>query len=295
MITFPADVTDVIRLGDWLELKAVAADDQNASINDLVSPLRIAGAVNAYEQIIMQVLREIEHRAVSAGQAYPFRLRRGVLRTRPNRSNYAAYLFCLGLSYFGWKQRRNAAINPWFLFEDLACIAAEQYLQGEIYRFGARGQRTDRSFRNSIDELSLKLGEGKGFREQPTLRRQDDKVDLVVWKHFSDKKPSKVIMFGQCAAGDNWTGKVTELQPQAFWDHWLVDGPISPHLRSFYVPHRILPEQWDYYARYAGILFDRCRVAYWAFKNNRAVLANRAYYQWFESILSPRRRQARSP
>jgi hypothetical protein len=63
---------------------------------------------------------------------------------------------------------------------------------------------------------------------------------------------------------------------------------VSRPLRSFFIPYRIVNEKWDYYARYAGILFDRCRVSYWAYKNNRAVLAIPEFYNWFDTTLAAR-------
>src|SRR3990170_4502664 len=106
MISFPNDINDIVRLADWLELRALMAGDQNSSIGELTSPLRIAGATESHEEIGLRVLLEVEQRVMATRQAYPFQLRRGVLRVKPNIGDYAAYLFCLGLSYFGWTPTR---------------------------------------------------------------------------------------------------------------------------------------------------------------------------------------------
>lgn len=292
MIELPHDISDALQLADWLELQALVANDQNSSINDLVTPLRIASGNTPPDETRMAVFSELEQRVRMADRAYPFRLSRGVLQTKPNRRRYAAYLFCLGLSHFGWKQTKNAPINPWFLFEDLACIAAKQYLGGDVLLFGSRSLGNARSFKSAIDKLCLQLGEGEGFRGQRTFSQKDDKVDLVAWRHFSDQKPSKIVMFGQCAAGGNWKEKTRELQPRAFWDNWLAQAPVSQLVRSFYIPHRIPMDQWDQYARNAGVLFDRCRVAYWAYRDNAAVVANHSYYLWFTEILKENSRKS---
>jgi hypothetical protein len=133
------------------------------------------------------------------------------------------------------------------------------------------------------------LGEGQGFKDQSTFQRKDDKVDLVAWKVFRDRRTSKLVMFGQCASGNNWKDKFAELQADEFWAQWMQDGKISPLIRSFYVPHRIDNAQWDYTARRTGLLFDRCRIAYWA-ASAPEIQKDSRYLRWSKSFLSIRGR-----
>ncbi|HEX7314342.1 MAG TPA: hypothetical protein VF297_10485 [Pyrinomonadaceae bacterium] len=294
-LALPSETTNILKLADWLEIYALISADGNSSRGDLENALRTAsvfepGDREAVEAFCLQVFFELEQRATAAGDAYPFIIDGAVLTSKPNRDEFIGYIFCLFLSYFRWSTERNheLPINPWLLFEELSCIAAAEYLSGEGVRFGtsrSRGDAAKVGFKKAIKDLCKKLGEGKDFKEQPVLSRQDDKVDLIVWKHFSDRRTSKIVMFGQCAAGDNWISKVTELQPSAFWRQWMVEARVSPHLRSFYIPHRVAIEEWDLYARKSDILFDRCRVAFWAFRNNSAVLSNVNYGTWYNHII----------
>ena len=136
-------------------------------------------------------------------------------------------------------------------------------------------------------------GRGNGFREQDTLARKDDRVNIVAWKEFHDRNTSKLIMFGQCAGGaEDWKEKVTDLKPDAFWGQWVRDANVSPHLRSFYIPHRVDRKHWDFHARYAGIMFDRCRIAYWAFRDNATVLRDPRYGRWYQFVLGLRKKNA---
>jgi hypothetical protein len=113
----------------------------------------------------------------------------------------------------------------------------------------------------NINNLAKKLGEGDGFKKQHTLSAKDSKLDLVAWKGFQDGRSSQIILFGQCAAGDNWINKLTELDPNVFWDQWMDRGPVSSLLRSVFMPHRVHDnDQWNKHARSARLLFDRCRV-----------------------------------
>ncbi len=288
-LALPYEATDKLKLADWLEICAHIAADGNSSSGDLESALKTASVFESkseIEQICLGVFSELEQRALAAGNSYPFEIDGSVLSLKSNPDEFLAYNFCLFLSYFRWSTKRNSeiSINPWLLFEELAHIAAMQYINGEGIRFGTSrgvGKAEKAAFEQAITDLSQKMGEGKGFKKQKILARKDDKVDLIVWKNFEDKKTSKIVMFGQCAAGDDWTGKVSELQPSAFWRQWMLESRVSPHLRSFYIPHRIEPDEWDFYARKADILFDRCRVAYWAFRDNSAILANANYRKWY--------------
>jgi hypothetical protein len=90
----------------------------------------------------------------------------------------------------------------------------------------------------------------------------DNKVDIGAWKNHLDSRASQAILFGQCAAGNDWSGaKLTKLDPEIFWDQWMLRGKVSSLLRSVFMPHRIFrDEEWNLHARKTRLLFDRCRV-----------------------------------
>ena len=298
----PGTPTDVIKLADWLEIYALISADGNSSRGDLERALKRASVfqtahgdeANDIEEVGAQVFLELEERAKAAGDAYPFELSGGLVRLRGKPNKFPAYIFCLILSYFKWKATKGAAVDPWRLFEELSCSAAGRYMQGDVFWLASRsgvsksrrtGQPT--AFQQGVDGLCSALGEGQGFKKQPTLNRQDDKVDLVAWRGFADDRPSKLVMFGQCAAGENWSEKTAEMQPDVFWDQWMLDGKVSPLLRSFYIPHRIPRNAWEFRARSTGILFDRCRIAYWT-SSAAEVASDPRYMRWCGSILARR-------
>ena len=278
---------NTVLLADWLELIALEADDKNASDGDLITTLTRLTSQERCQELALEVMSEIEQREQAVGEAYPFILENSrVLQAKDNWQECIAYVFCLCLSYFGWKPKRGAKVNPWYLFEELACVAAKQYFCGDVIRFGSRFNRaTSSAFSGAIDDLCRRVGEGIGFRRQSTRNRQDDHVDLVAWKEFRDRKPSKLIIFGQCAAGDNWETKLSEMNPAAFCGQWMIEPPVSPLIRSFYIPFRIPRDDWQRIGRYTGVLFDRCRVAHWAYRANAEILGNHSYRQWAQSVL----------
>ena len=283
-------------LADWVEILALISRDENASKGDLESALKTASVLEAkgdlaIEEKCLQVFNELEQRAASADSSYPFTISGGTVTVREDRNQFLPYLFCLFLSYFRWKseRHRDVGVNPWLLFEDLCSIAAKNYVDGKVITFGTSQGQSNKAlkvFRTIIDQLARGLGEGGGFREQSIKGVKDDKVDLVAWRDFKDELPSKLVIFGQCAAGADWLSKDRELAPQAFWEQWMNVGKVSEHLRSFYIPHRIQRELWNRRARRTGLLFDRCRIAYWASKDNNDILSDARYKKWCDFVLN---------
>lgn len=297
-VELPKSPSDFISLADWLELNALISPGRSASRVALERALRCAGLFQSHlrdeeqplEDVLLKVFREIEERSMAAGDGYPFAVESSLIRLRGRPRDYPAYIFCLVLSYFGWQIKKGAEINPWKLFEELACLAAQQYIHGDSLWFAQRDARSNsrkrhiKVFEGAVNNLCSTLGEGSGFSKKNTLNSQDDNVDIVVWRNFADKRPSKIVMFGQCAAGQDWVDKISDLQPDKFWSQWITGTQISPLIRSFYIPHRVPGgEDWEYYASYAGVLFDRCRIALCS-KRNRNLVSDTRYLVWVRTV-----------
>jgi hypothetical protein len=188
------------------------------------------------------------------------------VQVKEDPAKFATYFFCLALSAIGWKLRRRAPQNPWLLFEEICGLAAKNYLAGQVIIFGTSsrvGRKAKNVFRSNINALAAALREGQGFGRTKTFSTKDSQLDVVGWKPFQDGRSSQIVLFGQCAAGAEWrTGKLKELDPDAFWDQWFLRTKVSSILRSIFVPHRIFDdEEWDVRAAGARLLFDRCRVS----------------------------------
>ncbi|MCY4614706.1 MAG: hypothetical protein OXB94_13945, partial [Nitrospira sp.] len=74
------------------------------------------------------------------------------------------------------------------LFEELAAEAAREYLgaRAESLVFGTAAGTAD--FPGKGNALFGKIREGNGFvnRDETPPNENDDKLDIVVWKHFTD-------------------------------------------------------------------------------------------------------------
>jgi len=271
MLPLPSRYSEPVFLADWLELSALCAGDSNSSRGDLDGALRRAGIFDPdneaddIEKLVLAAFLELEQRASSAQDGYTFSISGSTLEASDLWKSYPAYVFCLCLSYFGAREGRGIFPRRWF--EHLSRDAARHYLGGEGVRFGSPRLRTEipTAFARAVDDLCSKLNEGGGYVRNGLANRRDDAVDIVVWKHFPDKLPGKVIMFGNCASERDWEGsKRMELNPKAFCEDWFKDSVSSEVIKSFFIPHRFDSGQVAPHVRRAGIVFDRCRIAYWA-------------------------------
>ena len=279
----PAASANIIELADWIELWAMRSTNQSRSYQDLRQALEQPGTADALcddiadddsllDTLAEDVFSELDDRFHACGgedAAYPFSLEEQYLQLNPSMVD-SPYVFLLLLSCFG-KDASPRGQHPERLFEDICAAAAESYFGGSSNPyvasrvFGFPRRQLPKGFPSAVDELCRDLGEGLGSRERPKTRDQKDaKLDIVAWRDFPDRRAAKVIGFGQCATGENWSDKCSELQPGVWCSHWLRDSPLVTPLILFFVPHRVGQRDWGYTGRRAGVIFDRCRIAYHA-------------------------------
>ena len=274
MLSLPANnSTDAIQLADWLEITALVSGDRNSSSGDLEGALRMASLFEregdeGIQRKVLEVFRELEDRASAAKEAYPFILEGRVLTVRENWEAFPSYVFCLCLSYFGVKQKKGSKAFPRRWFEHVSRDALTHYLGGESLRFGSPRLKREIpvGFEDAINLVCKRMKEGEGYKDGGLPDRRDDAVDIIAWKHFPDQLPGKLIVFGNCATGRDWEGaKKTELTPDAFCSDWMSDTPKCEIVRSLFIPHRVEHKRFLSHLKRAGIIFDRCRVSYWAY------------------------------
>lgn len=290
MFPLPDENHDIVKLADWLEINAISAGDKNTSIADLKNAVSLPLGRETADELVTEVIIEIERRISGAEEAYPFIFEHGSLLVckEEDQIEYSGYIFCLCLSYFGWEQEKGDKLNPRNLFEELSSVAAANYVGGQVFILGTSRRGENRgNFYQSLKELISMLGEGGEVIERDDLNPQDDHVDLVAWRHFPDRRQNKFVLFGQCASGNNWREKLTEMNPDSFWDLWTTDPKYSPLIKSFFFPHRIYQfNRWIYAARYSeSILFDRCRIAKYSYANNDSLKSDGRFHKWSHNAL----------
>ena len=268
--------TDTIQLADWLEIYALISGDRNSSRGDLESALRTASLFESsdpqrndegVQQKILEVFRELDDRARAGKEAYPFLLNGGVLRVKEGWEEFPSYVFCLCLSYFGFKEKKNGKAFPRRWFEHVSRDALQHYLGGESLRFGWPRLKSElpTDFKQAINFLCQRIKEGESYKDGGLPDRKDDALDIVAWKHFPDERAGKIVIFGNCATEKDWErSKKTELTPGPFCSDWMTDPPKCEIVKSLFIPHRVEYKRFRTHLKRAGIIFDRCRVAYWA-------------------------------
>ena len=237
-----------------------APDQEIDSTNGIPEEEKIIGVVE-------EAYREIERREVACRGGYPFTLDEvgQTLRVQQASDNHKhdIYKYLLLATRLNMNRSRyHAEVDGTLLLEELAAEAAQSYFgpRSEKFVFGTSARSP--GFSAKVNELCERIQEGVQFmsRSQSRTNKQDDKLDVVAWIPFADNLPGKLIAFGQCKTGTNYSNTLTQLQPDAFCKKWLHTQPVIYPIRMFFVAEALPRLDWENVGIEAGLLFDRCRI-----------------------------------
>lgn len=276
------EIADFVELECWKQggtsINAVSAAlgrlDENDYSDGVPEDDDITGVVEAAYQ-------EIERRKDACRGGYPFETGSigytlAMIGDNGNH-RYVVYRYLLLATRLNMQSDRcHAGIDGTSLLEELAADSAREY-------FGARaesvvfGSGRGPGFADRVNDLCSRLQEGDGFRnpssQPPTAN--DGKLDIAVWKHFADRRPGKLIAFGQCKTGTHYRDRITQLQPDSFCKKWLRSFPAVVPVRMFFVAEALSRSNgWYEAVSDAGLLFDRCRIVDYSDHVQEDVLAN---------------------
>ena len=216
--------------------------------------------------IVEATYTEIEHREKACIDGYPFVIgEQGyTLRTSDETRNHRhiIYKYLLLATRLNMKKNRSyAGIDGTLLFEELAAEVGREYLGNRAERF-VFGTASSGNFEAKVNDLCERIKEGDGFinRNEAPPTERDGKLDIVLWKHFTDELPGKLIAFGQCKTGTNYNETLTQLRPDSFCKKWLRSPPVLTPIRMFFVAEAVSRSRWHSTAYDAGLFFDRCRI-----------------------------------
>ncbi len=217
------------------------------------------------DKIVEKSYTEFERRKKACGGGYPFEIKNNgytLFTAKETINRHIVYKYLLLATRLNMKNNRcHENINGTFLFEELAAEIVQKYLgdraESLVFRTASPG-----NFEDKVNHLCSRLMEGKYFvnRNDASPRAQDDKLDIVAWKHFSDRLPGKLIAFGQCKTGTHYKDTLSQLQPDVFCRKWLSSSPAFPPIRMFFIAEALSVSHWYTIVSDAGLLFDRCRI-----------------------------------
>ena len=218
--------------------------------------------------ITAEAYTEIELRKQACKDGYPFMLdEQGYslyVNQDANNCKTAIYKYLLLATRLNMKNRRvHENIDGTLLFEDIAAEISREYFgyRAESLVFGTADGEAN--FPEKVNNLCKRMKEGIKYRGGNKSSVRDGKLDIVVWKNFTDGLPGKIIAFGQCKTGTHYKDKLIQLQPSSFCDKWLERSPAVPPVRMFFISEALSrsdTDDWYNVMRDAGLLFDRCRI-----------------------------------
>lgn len=228
---------------------------------DLQDSLEEAGRDE--EEGLEQILQQFRHRSRAIGARYPIERAGSGFRARGAWDDYLCYSFLLFVSLnqsYGELNYRTGAREPAILFEVLTARAMELFIGGKAIRIGApRLPPVPPGFPAAVAHLADVIKEP--VRGDGGLERHgsgDDGLDIWLMKDFQDERTSSVFVVAQCAIGEDWGGKRSELDLALWYRH--IDW-FTPPLKAFAVPFQISQDSWRETATRGGLILDRPRIA----------------------------------
>jgi hypothetical protein len=249
-------------LADWMEASLLVQDDPG-KISDSDLQEALVGAGWDREEGLEHILQQFRHRSNAVGARYPVERVGSGFRARGEWGDYPCYSFLLFVSLnqsYGELNFRRGAREPAILFELITARALELFLGGAAIRIGSpRLRPVPAGFPAALAYLAGAIREP--VRNDGGLERHgagDDGLDIWLTKGFQDERTSSVFVVAQCAIGEDWGVKRSELDLDLWYRH--IDWFTRP-LKAFAVPFQINQDSWRETAARGGLILDRLRIA----------------------------------
>jgi hypothetical protein len=257
----PTAESNIETLADYFEVQAICDLKGEVSIKHVLKQFLIAGdepddrgiedqedRINTKLELVVDA---VQRRIVNSRGNYPFTIKlHGNIISFDGLTSFSSYLYV----YLLFATRLN-------MKEEISAMVAKSY-------FGSRssalifGTALDGGFEDKVNDLCKQLEEGGCFVNYSNcaVTENDDALDVVVWNHFEDRFPNKLVGFGQCKTGTSYEVHRHDLQPVNFCKKWLQIPLNHDPIKLFFIADVI--ERGKFWKRGvdAGILFDRIRI-----------------------------------
>ena len=260
---------DPIRFADWAELRVLYSSEIGISLESIRTEVDVEGLLGedsddlglpdeASQSLVSDTVREIQRRMAHGGKGYPFRLKNDRLELRPGIPRKIPYTFCLMVSD---RDYWTSGDRSPMMFEQIASDALGAYLQGSSFRFGAPRNAPERQIMVALQRLSERTGDPLSGNYPVRSTDKDLGLDVVGWKNFLDGQTSKILVYMQCATGEDWPSKKGDLDINlgGVWNRTIVW--TAPPVKAIAVPYVVAPgEEWDRVTP-GLLLMDRLRIS----------------------------------
>lgn len=185
---------------------------------------------------IVNIFEYLKERSGNFGSNYPFLVDKSGIKLIDEDFNDSQYLYVyllLSSSLNFFETLKHELTSE---FEKISEEALKSYLpQAKVYRFGAspcfKGSVRDK-IKNLGSQINLKVRQ-RILEQVSKYNSKEEGLDVVGWLPFKDHNPNTIIIFGQCACGQNWLNKQNESRR---YDRFF-EPYILPFVHALFVPH----------------------------------------------------------
>ena len=211
--------------------------------------------------------RNLKYRTIAFGDLYPFEVSDSLdqIKVKSHLSEHQKlYVYLLMASSLrNFDKRVQTRIGN--SFEYISAEALRQYVgeKAEVHIFAANSSgRYTGNIKTKVDKLAQDLFEESLVRDNTLspYSSKDEGLDIVCWFPFEDESPNRLLIFGQCACGEDWKGK----QSSSDYKAWagLIRLSIEP-VNSIFIPYCFRDTSGNWYAKHEirmSLMIDRLRI-----------------------------------
>lgn len=217
------------------------------------------------DDAVGRVHEELERRRKLMDDGYPFSIRGGTLIHTPRLDENSIYEFMLSICNAKSLTSGQYVDLP-RVFERLSARLVASYFgtRSEFLHTGwPRDKETGSSFKDAMLTLNNRTAEWTwspqdGLPNCPT--NGDGGCDFVVWSKPADgRRIGQLFILGQCACGNDWDTKLTDLVVRDL-EKWFNPLSTVDPVRCFTTPFHVTDAMLKEASRKGGIVFDRARL-----------------------------------
>lgn len=249
----------IVDAGIYDNQVAGAMDDHAVSDSMKKSiPLELENDI-ALDSSAGDIHEEIQRRIEIMGDIYPFMVKNNNLLYKKGESVFYEFLLICSTD------KNNKDLPR--LFERVTAKIVTVYF-GDYAKSSHTGFPRDKinnksvSFQEAMKQVNECTGEFKWSPEEglDSANANDEGCDFVVWlKHADNRQIGQLFILGQCACGNDWKAKWSDLSIPKF-QKWFNTMSIVPPVKAFATPHHVVDGLLKEASRQAGMFFDRARL-----------------------------------